>query len=225
MHCCSPATLARGARAAATAARRPAAVRRVASTALATPSRARVALRVTRVLGELGAIQLRRAAGVDVRVRSRKFREAFVRLGPAFVKIGQALSTRRDVLPAELCAELALLQDDMPVSLSGAEAVRVLEGELGARVDDLFEGLDASARPSQARVAVRMARITLELGIIQLRKMRNVDVAVRSVKMREAFIRCAFARAFSRAFRARSPRCYVFRRVGWGRRSSRSARR
>ena len=67
-------------------------------------------------------------------------------------------------------------------------------------------GLCASARPSQARVAVRMARITLELGIIQLRKMRNVDVAIRSVKMREAFIRCAFARAFSRAFRARSRR-------------------
>ena len=44
----------------------------------------------------------------------------------------------------------------------------------------------AAAPPSQARVAARMARIIVELGTIQLRKMRNVDVAIRCVKMREA---------------------------------------
>lgn len=85
-----------------------------------------------------------------VEIRSRKIREAFVRLGPAFVKIGQALSTRRDALPAELCEELGRLQDEMPPSLSGQEAMDVIERELGAPASSLFEGLNATSLPVAA---------------------------------------------------------------------------
>ena len=41
-------------------------------------------------------------------------RETFIRLGPAFVKAGQALATRPDVFPPEACVELAKLQHQMP---------------------------------------------------------------------------------------------------------------
>lgn len=111
----------------------------------------RVALRVVQIVCELGTIQARRALGVTrVEVRARKIREAFVRLGPAFVKVGQALSTRRDALPVELCEELARLQDEMPSSLSGEQAVRVIERDLGASCSHLFEGLDADSTPVAA---------------------------------------------------------------------------
>jgi hypothetical protein len=106
----------------------------------ASPSSVRVAARVARIAGELGLLQLRKARGVDVAVRSVKFRRAFVRLGPAFVKIGQALATRRDVLPPELCDQLSLLQDDIEPSLSGEEAIRVIEQDLKKPIHELFEG-------------------------------------------------------------------------------------
>ena len=52
--------------------------------------------------GRIRLTAVKKSRGVDVAIRSVKFRRAFVRLGPAFVKIGQALATRRDVLPPEL---------------------------------------------------------------------------------------------------------------------------
>ena len=104
------------------------------------PSNVRVAARVARIAGELGLLQLRKARGVDVAIRSVKFRRAFVRLGPAFVKIGQALATRRDVLPPELCDQLSLLQDDIEPSLSGEEAIRVIEQDLKKPIHELFDG-------------------------------------------------------------------------------------
>ena len=110
------------------------------SSSASPPSSARVAARVARIAGELGLLQLRKARGVDVAIRSVKFRRAFVRLGPAFVKIGQALATRRDVLPPELCDQLSLLQDDIEPSLSGEEAIRVIEHDLKKPIHELFEG-------------------------------------------------------------------------------------
>ena len=46
--------------------------------------------------------------------RGQRLREALERLGPIFVKFGQVLSTRRDLLPADLADELAKLQDNVP---------------------------------------------------------------------------------------------------------------
>ena len=57
------------------------------------PSGARVATRLVRISLELGVIYARMLRGVPIERRARKMREAFVRLGPAFVKVGQALAT------------------------------------------------------------------------------------------------------------------------------------
>jgi len=70
-------------------------------------------------------------------------RDALCRLGPAFVKIGQALSSRPDVLPPAYLRELEALQDRIP-AFSDAEAYAVLEAELGAPPSAIFSELSPS---------------------------------------------------------------------------------
>ena len=61
---------------------------------------------------------------------------AAVALGPSFIKFGQALSTRSDLLGAEMAADLGQLRDRLP-PFSTAKAKEVVETELGANIDDL----------------------------------------------------------------------------------------
>lgn len=66
------------------------------------------------------------------------FRKRLVELGPAYVKLGQVLSTRPDLLPPAYIRELESLQDDVgPIPLEEVE--RTIEEELGARLSKLFE--------------------------------------------------------------------------------------
>src|SRR3712207_5642533 len=63
------------------------------------------------------------------------------RLGPTFIKLGQLLSTRTDVLPPAYTAALSRLQDDVaPLDVGEVEAV--FEEELGLRIADAFEWFD-----------------------------------------------------------------------------------
>ena len=58
--------------------------------------------------------------------RGQRLREALERLGPIFIKLGQVLSTRRDLMPPDIADELAKLQDRVP-PFSGDEAVAIIE--------------------------------------------------------------------------------------------------
>src|SRR3569623_344639 len=62
-----------------------------------------------------------REPGKRDRPRGERLRLALTELGPVFVKLGQALSTRPDVIPADIANELAKLQDQVP-PFSGEEA-------------------------------------------------------------------------------------------------------
>src|SRR5690349_23827219 len=69
--------------------------------------------------------------------RAVRLREALETLGPIFVKFGQMLSTRRDLLPLDIADELARLQDQVP-PFSPDLAFLEVENSLGSRVEDLF---------------------------------------------------------------------------------------
>lgn len=75
------------------------------------------------------------------RSRARECAELLVDLGPAFIKAGQALSTRPDIVPPVLLEELAQLQDQLP-GFDSALAMACIEEDLGAPVDEIYESLD-----------------------------------------------------------------------------------
>jgi len=98
------------------------------------------------------AVTFRWIAG-SRRPRGERLREALEELGPVFVKFGQMLSTRPDLLPEDLAVELAKLQDRVP-PFSGEEAKRIVEAALDAPLDRHFREftLEPMASASVAQV-------------------------------------------------------------------------
>lgn len=89
--------------------------------------------------------------------RAVRMREALEDLGPIFIKFGQMLSTRRDLLADDIADELQRLQDDVP-AFPGKQATTIIEKAFGKTVAELFETFDeqplASASIAQVHAAV-----------------------------------------------------------------------
>ena len=89
--------------------------------------------------------------------RAVRLREALETLGPIFVKFGQVLSTRRDLLSPDLAEELAKLQDRVP-PFAPDQAIAEVEKSLGGKIQDTFETFErepvASASVAQVHLAV-----------------------------------------------------------------------
>jgi predicted unusual protein kinase regulating ubiquinone biosynthesis (AarF/ABC1/UbiB family) len=71
-------------------------------------------------------------------IEGATLREKLLRLGPTFIKIGQTLATRADLLPVEYIQELSKLQDEVP-PFPTAEARQILESELSASISTIFK--------------------------------------------------------------------------------------
>jgi ubiquinone biosynthesis protein len=91
----------------------------------------RLARILTAPIGWLGAPRRARSA------QQSRLADALTSLGPSYIKLGQFLATRADVIGSELAGELALLQDNLP-PFSMAEARRAVEEALGGRLEDHF---------------------------------------------------------------------------------------
>lgn len=108
-------------------------------------------------------------------------------LGPTFIKIGQALSTRADILPLEYVEELAKLQDSVP-QFSVEEAIAIIESELGSSIHALYRDFDRFPIAAASLGQVHKARLhTGEDVVVKvqrpgLKKLFDVDVkAVRKL--------------------------------------------
>ena len=93
----------------------------------------------------------------DPRRPGERLAAALQDMGPSFIKLGQALSTRADLLSEEVAADLARLQDHIP-AFPGAEARRIIESELGQPLGAIFSSFDdvpvAAASIAQVHFAV-----------------------------------------------------------------------
>lgn len=90
--------------------------------------------------------------------RGARLRLALQDLGPIFVKFGQVLSTRRDLLPVDVADELALLQDRVQ-PFDGAQARAIVEQSLGQPVQALFAAFDEQPLASASIAQVHPARL------------------------------------------------------------------
>ncbi len=90
--------------------------------------------------------------------RAVRLRRALEDLGPIFVKFGQIISTRRDLLPEDIADELAGLQDQVP-PFPGAQARAIIERALQGSVEDLFSEFDETPLASASIAQVHSARL------------------------------------------------------------------
>ncbi|MGJ8668395.1 MAG: ubiquinone biosynthesis regulatory protein kinase UbiB [Oceanococcus sp.] len=90
--------------------------------------------------------------------RGERARLALQELGPVFIKFGQALSTRPDLLPDDIAAELSLLQDAVP-AFDGAIARQRIEKSLGQPIEKLFAAFDETPLASASVAQVHAARL------------------------------------------------------------------
>ncbi|HET9191008.1 MAG TPA: ubiquinone biosynthesis regulatory protein kinase UbiB [Rudaea sp.] len=90
--------------------------------------------------------------------RGARLREALIELGPIFVKAGQIMSTRRDLLPDDIAVELAMLQDRVP-PFPGSIARAAIEAALGAPVATLYKSFDETPLASASIAQVHAAQL------------------------------------------------------------------
>jgi ubiquinone biosynthesis protein len=111
--------------------------------------------------GRSAEARLAASANGGASARGQHLRELLDELGPTFVKFGQLLSTRPDVVPPDIIAELRALQDDVrPFPYEHAE--RVIEADLGNTIERLF--LDFEREPVAAASIGQVHRATLPNG-------------------------------------------------------------
>lgn len=94
----------------------------------------------------------------EVRSEGERIRLALEDLGPIFVKFGQMLSTRPDLLPPDIVMELRKLQDKVPPFPSD-EAIRVIESAYGESIDKTFAEFDSTPLASASIAQVHVARL------------------------------------------------------------------
>ena len=111
----------------------------------------------------------------DVQQRAKAFADALKKMGPTYIKFGQVLSTRPDIVPPEYIAELESLQDNVE-PFSFAEVESIVESELNVRISKAFESFES--KPLAAASLGQVHRATLRDG-------REVVVKVQRPNVRE----------------------------------------
>ena len=115
--------------------------------------------------------------------RGEALRITLEELGPIFIKFGQALSTRPDLLPSDIAAELCKLQDKVPPFASD-KASALVEAAFGRPIDDIFAHFDSQALASASMAQVHAATLKSGEDVVvkilrpNMRKIIENDLAI-----------------------------------------------
>jgi len=109
----------------------------------------------------LQLISKNRRSRLEKLSRAERVRMACEELGPTYIKLGQILSTRPDLVPVDFIKELSKLQDNVPASPFG-EIIKIIESELGAPPEDIFDFFDKT--PLASASIGQVYRATLKDG-------------------------------------------------------------
>ncbi|MFT4246916.1 MAG: ubiquinone biosynthesis regulatory protein kinase UbiB [Pseudomonas sp.] len=130
--------------------------------------------------------------------RGARLRLALQELGPIFVKFGQILSTRRDLVPADVAAELTLLQDRVQ-PFDGQAARRIVEQALGRPVAEAFAGFDteplASASIAQVHAATLPGGREVVVKVLRPGIERQIDADIALLRSLAALVERTHPRA------------------------------
>ena len=137
------------------------------------------ALPILRISLRVLAFWVRVEGGTKQRRKGENLCLAFQELGPIFIKFGQVLSVRSDIIGEVLAADLRLLQDSLP-PFDSDEAVRIVESRLGKKLDELFLEFDKTP--------------TAAASIAQVHKATTLDGEQIAVKILRPNIEQTFAR-------------------------------
>ena len=123
-------------------------------------------------LGEQ-AVPMHVAPAAKEHTRPVRLRMALEELGPTFIKLGQLLSTRPDLIPAEYIKELEKLQDQAPPEKTEL-IIAEIENQLGGKIDTLFATFDH--KPLAAGSIAQVHRATTHDGKNVVLKVRRTDI-------------------------------------------------
>ena len=123
--------------------------------------------------------------------RGERIRLALEELGPIFVKFGQALSTRRDLLPPDIADELEKLQDRVP-PFPGGEARAIVERAYGRPVTEVFEQFDETPLAAASIAQVHVAKLrTGEDVVVKVIRPGVREKIERDIEVMHVFARLA----------------------------------
>ena len=156
-----------------------------------------------RLLGQVLRVFARKAQADNP---GERLARALERLGPSYVKFGQILATRSDVIGERFARGLARLQDRMP-AFGDAEARQMLETELGGPIDSVFSELGP---PVAAASIAQVHKATTLDGAEVAVKILRPDIEARIARdIRTLSLGAALAERFAPATRRLEPRKFV----------------
>ena len=139
--------------------------------------------------------------------RGERIRLAIIDLGPIFIKAGQILSTRSDMLPEDIVEELVKLQDQVP-PFSGVIAKKMIETSLKAKISDVFSEFDMQALASASIAQVHAATLLTGQSVVVKVLRPNIRKMIeRDLDLLETLAR--FANYFSKEARRFKPKLMV----------------
>ena len=106
-----------------------------------------------------------------------RIKNTFEELGPIFVKLGQTISTRKDLLPEDIAEELVKLQDKV-TPFSGQEAEKLIEIALSDKIENIFEDFDIEPLASASVAQVHAAKLEDKDIIIKVLR-PNIEKLIR----------------------------------------------